>query len=39
MCTNSHHDIADLINQWMVKNSKTYILKKEHNFSMKQKNY
>ena len=24
-CTNTHHDVTDLVNHWMVKNTKTWI--------------
>ena len=38
-CTNdTHHDVIDLVNHGMVKNTKTNISRTEHNFSMKQKN-
>ena len=37
-CLNTHHDVIDLVNHGMVKNTKTNISRTEHNFSMKQRN-
>ena len=37
-CTNTHHDVTDLVNHEMVKNTNLNISRTEHNFSMKQKN-
>ena len=37
-CRNTHHNIKDLVNHGMVKNTKTWnISRTEHGFSMKQK--
>ena len=38
-CTNTHHDVTDVINHGMIKNTKDLnVLRTEQNFSMKQKN-
>ena len=38
LSTNTDHDVADLVNHGMLKNTKTWIyLRKEHNFSTKKK--
>ena len=37
-CTNTHHDVTDLVNHGMVKNTILNILRTEHNFSTKLKN-
>ena len=38
-CNNTHHDVTDVINHGMVKNTKDLnVLRTEQNFSMKQKN-
>ena len=34
-CTNTHHDVTDLVNYGIVKNAKTWISWTENNFSMK----
>ena len=37
-CTNTHHDVTDLIDHGMVEDNKNLnILRTEHNFSMKSK--
>ena len=36
LCTNTHHDVTDLVNLGIVKNTKNLnILRTEHNFSTK----
>ena len=40
-CANTHHDVTDLVNHGMVKNTKKLeysILRTEYNLSMKKKN-
>ena len=36
-CTNTHHDVTDLVNHGMVKNTILNILRTEHNFPKKLK--
>ena len=33
-CNNTHHDVTDFVNHGMIKNTKTWILKMEHKFSI-----
>ena len=37
-CTNTYHDVTDLVNYGKVKNTKPWISRTEHDFTMKQKN-